>query len=412
MVGAGVAGLTAAYLLQRRYDVTLFEAEDRLGGHAHTHDVVTPDAGAISVDTGFIVFNRVTYPHLLRLFRELDVPSRATEMSMSISCRQCGLQYAGGKGVTGILAQPRALTDRRFLRMLTEIRRFHREARHVEAHGDDTMTLADFLTRGGYSPYFTAHFLIPMVAAVWSTSPARALDYPARYLFAFLANHGMLSVNGSHPWRTVVGGSRTYVERAVKQLTAVEVSTPVRAVSYSRDGVEIRDDADELHRFDRVVLATHADTSLRLLAHPTDLERRVLGAFEYSENDTVLHSDARVLPTVPRARASWNYRLPDCSSRPDRVLVSYDMKRLQHLPTAVPHLVTLNARDEIDAESVKARMRYTHPLYTRQSVAAQRHLPELTNDRIAFAGAYHGWGFHEDGARSGVMAAEAFGVSW
>jgi predicted NAD/FAD-binding protein len=412
VVGAGVSGLTAAYLLQQRYDVLLFEADDRLGGHAHTHDVVTQDAGALAVDTGFIVHNTRTYPHLRRLFRELEVDTRPAEMSMSIRCEGCGLEYAGARGAGGLFAQPRQAWTPSFLRMLTEVKRFHRHARRVMRDGTDDLTLQDFLTVGGYSRYFVAHFMVPVVSAVWSAAPTVALRYPARYLFTFLANHGMLTVFGSHPWRTVVGGSRSYVDRAVKHLTAVHVSTPVRAVTRSANAVLVRDEADEVHSVDRVVVATHADTALSLLGDATDDERSVLGAFGYSRNETVLHTDPTLLPAASRARASWNYLLPSCHSEPERVVVSYDMNRLQSLPTATPHVVTLNATDRIDAGRVIARMVYEHPVYTRASVAAQRRLPAISSGRTAFAGAYHGWGFHEDGCRSGVAAAAAFGVTW
>jgi predicted NAD/FAD-binding protein len=412
VIGGGISGLTAAYLLQRRYDVHLFEADERLGGHAHTHDVVTPDGGAIPVDSGFIVHNQLTYPHLLRLFRELGVETQPAEMSMSIRCDGCGLEYAGARGLGGLFAQPRSIARPAFLRMLAEVKRFHRHARRIMDTGSDELTLQDFLIVGGYSRYFVAHFIVPVVSAVWSAAPGVALRYPARYLFTFLANHGMLTVFGSPPWRTVVGGSRSYVERAVKHLTAINVATPVRAVTRTPTGVVVRDDNDDTRTYDRVVIATHADTALALLADPTDEERAVLGAFRYSSNDTVLHTDAAMLPAASRARASWNYLLPSCEADTDRVVVSYDMNRLQSLPTSAQHVVSLNATDHIESSQVIARMRYEHPIFTPGSVAAQRRLPALNKERTAFAGAYQGWGFHEDGCRSGVNAAEAFGVRW
>ena len=209
VVGSGVAGLTAAYLLQRRYDVSLYEADDRLGGHAHTHDVLTADRGVTAIDTGFIVHNARTYPHLLRLFGELGVSTQPTEMSMSVRCEGCGLEYAGAKGIRGLFAQPRSATRPAYLRMLVEVKRFHRDAHRVLASGTDDVTLGQFLADGGYSPYFVQHFMVPLVSCVWSTSQQAALGYPARYLFAFLDNHGMLTVTGSPQWRTVVGGSRT-----------------------------------------------------------------------------------------------------------------------------------------------------------------------------------------------------------
>jgi uncharacterized protein len=411
VVGAGVSGLTAAYLLQRRYDVTLFEAESRLGGHAHTHDV-----GTLAVDSGFIVHNDATYPHLLRLFGELGVATQESEMSMSVRDEASGLEYAGARGARGLFAQPRNLANPRYLRMLGEVLRFHRQARAVVDGTSplaEDVTFGEFLDAGGYSRFFVDTFAVPVVSAVWSSGPSLSRQYPARYLFAFLANHGLLSVGGSHRWRTVVGGSRSYVERAAKGLAAVEVSTPVRALVRSGDGVLVRDDADVERRFDRAVVAVHAPDALRLLFAPTPDQVDVLGAFRYSRNETWLHTDTSVLPRAAGARASWNLlRVPG----EERVLVSYDMTRLMHLPQdpASPdtHVVTLNATDRVDPATVIARMDYEHPAYTPESVAAQRRLPDLDDDRLAFAGAYHGWGFHEDGCASGVRAAAALGVRW
>jgi uncharacterized protein len=407
VVGAGVSGLTAAYVLQREHDVTLFEAEDRLGGHAHTHDL-----GAVSVDSGFIVHNEATYPNLIRLFRELGVATQDSEMSMSVRDESTGLEYAGARGAAGLFAQRRNLANPRHLGMLAEVLRFHRAARRVLAgHGDldEEVTLGEFLRRHRFSRYFVDTFAVPVVSAVWSSGPDLSMQYPARYLFAFLANHGLLSVGGSHQWRTVTGGSARYVERVVKGLSAVEVSTPVRAVTREGEGFEIRDDADVAHRFDRVVVATHAPTALSLLAAPTVRERELLGAFSYSRNETWLHTDTSVLPRAAGARASWNLlRVPG----EDRVLVSYDMTRLMRLDGPETHVVTLNATDRVDPATVIARMDYEHPAYTPASVAAQRRLPELNDGRIAFAGAYHGWGFHEDGCASGVRAAASLGVTW
>jgi predicted NAD/FAD-binding protein len=413
VIGAGVSGLTAAYLLQRRYDVMLFEAAPRLGGHAHTHDVPTADGGMVAVDSGFIVHNDRTYPHLMRLFAELGVATQDTRMSMSVRCAGCGLEYAGAQGLPGLFAHRSNLVRPRYLRMLAEVSRFHRHAKQVlDSPASDEMTLESFLASGGYSEYFIRHFILPVVSAVWSSGPSVSRRYPARYLFAFLANHGMLSVTGSPRWRTVVGGSRTYVERAAKGLTAVHVSTPVRAVIAQRDGFEIRDDADQVYRVDRVVVATHPNQALALLPRPTRAERAVLGAFTYSRNETWLHTDASVLPRAKRARASWNYLKTSCREDNGPVLVSYHMNQLMRLDTASDYVVTLNAADRIQPERVIAKMTYEHPIYTPESLAAQNRLPELNTPRFAFAGAYHGWGFHEDGCVSGVRAAACLGVTW
>jgi predicted NAD/FAD-binding protein len=419
VVGAGVAGLTGGYVLQRECDVTLYEAQPRLGGHAHTHDVVTPDGRLLAIDSGFIVHNLSTYPNLLRLFDELGVDTQLTDMSMSVRCDGCGLEYAGAKGLGGIFARPANAWTPRFVGMLAEVKRFHRAARRLLA-GDDVprrddgtpVTLGDFLADGGYTPYFRHHFMVPLVSCVWSCAPRAALLYPAHSLFTFLDHHGALSVTGSPAWRTVVGGSRSYVERAAKELTATELSTPVRAVRRIGSGVEIRDDADDVRVFDAAVVATHADEALALLAAPTGAERAALGAFTSSTNETVLHTDGSVLPTHRRARASWNYLLDHCASTAEEVHVSYDMNRLHRLAEPRDHVVTLNPGGRVDEDRVLARMEYTHPVYTAASVAAQASLPGLNRDRLAFAGAYHGWGFHEDGCLSGVRAAAALGVEW
>ena len=421
VVGSGVAGLTAAYLLQRSYDVLLFEADDRLGGHAHTHDLADPRAGALAVDSGFIVHNARTYPNLLRLFGELGVATQESDMSMSVRCLGCGLEYAGAKGPQGVFARPKNVRDLRFLRMLGEIKRFHRHARRLLATPDEAEplsgdTLGVFLEQGGYSRYFADHFLVPLVSAVWSTGPELVLRYPARYLFEFLDHHGMLSVTGSPRWRTVVGGSRSYVERAVKGLSAVNVSTPVRAVQRGASGVTLWDEAGSRHEVEHVVLATHPNQALRMLADPTPDETAVLGAIGYARNETVLHTDSTLLPQHSAARSCWNYLVPHCGSdvgpNTERAVVTYHMNRLQRFDAELDYLVTLNATEAIDEKRVLARMVYEHPVYTPESVAAQSRLPELTTGVTAYAGAYHGWGFHEDGCASGVNAAAAFGVRW
>jgi predicted NAD/FAD-binding protein len=416
VIGAGVSGLTAAYALSRTqgHEVVLLEADSRLGGHAHTHDVRSPSGRDLAVDSGFIVHNERTYPVLLRLFRELGVSTSPTEMSMSVSCEGCGLEYAGARQLPGLFAQPRRALQPSYLRMLTEVPRFHRLAKEVLATSETGAEepLRAFLARGRFSQYFVDHFAIPVVACVWSCPPAAALDYPARYLFSFLANHGMLSVSGSPEWRVVVGGSRTYVEKVAATLGDVRLSAPVRSVERHADTIEIRDGSDQVHTVDQVLVATHPDQALSLLADPTREETDVLGTFTYSRNETLLHRDRSIMPASEKAHASWNYRTSGCGAAADRVIVTYDMERLQHLGDAAPHLVTLNAVDRIDPATVIAAMAYEHPNYTLESIAAQRRLPSLNDGRTAFAGAYHGWGFHEDGARAGLAAARSLGASW
>ena len=409
VIGGGISGLTAGYVLSRTDRVTLFEADRRLGGHADTHLV-----GPVPVDTGFIVYNEHTYPLLTRLFAELGVRTRAAEMSMSVRCAGCGLHYAGQRGPGGLAAGLRR-GGGRFLRLLADVPRFHRAGRRLLA-GDTApsdLTFGEFLNDRGFSAYFQAHFALPLVAAVWSCPAGTALRYPARYLFAFLANHGMLSVSGSPPWRTVTGGSRRYVERAAGRLACVRVGTPVRAVRRHPDGAEVRDASDRAHQFDAVVIATHPDQALALLAPATRAERAVLGAFRYTPNPALLHTDARLLPDHPGVRASWNYELGHCQAHPGQaVRISYHMNRLQGLAAGQDYIVTLNGQGAVDPGRVISRLDYAHPAYTPESVAAQRLLPGLNTPVTAFAGAYHGWGFHEDGCRSGAQAARALGGAW
>ena len=414
VIGAGVSGLTAAYLLARTHDVTLFEAEHRLGGHAHTHDVVDSRGSTHPVDSGFIVHNDRTYPLLRRLFSELGVDVRPTEMSMSIRCEECGLEYAGGRGLRGILAQPGRLADRSFVRMLLQVRRFHRRATSFLEHTDDTdtTTYGEFLRDQGFSEHFITHYAVPVVSCVWSSGQDTALLYPARYLFRFLEHHGMLSVTGSLQWYTVVGGSRSYVDRIAGKLPAVRAGTPVSAVWRTAEGVEVEGADGVTARFDRVVVATHADQALAVLADPTEDELAVLKTFAYTPNETVLHTDPSLLPRAEQARSSWNYLMESCSVLGGAPVVTYWMNRLQGHDSAEPYLVTLNARARIASGSVIAVMDYEHPLYTAECVAAQSRLASLATTTTVFAGAYHGWGFHEDGCRSGVEAARHFGVDW
>jgi predicted NAD/FAD-binding protein len=412
VIGGGVSGITAGYILSRDDQVTLFEADGRLGGHADTHLVVPPAGPPVGVDTGFIVYNEHTYPLLTRLFAELDVATQPAPMSMSVSCAGCGLRYAGQRGLAGLAAGlPRGRG--RYLRLLTEVPRFHRAARRLLDEEDSRdQTLRDFLITNGVSPYTAAHFVLPLVAAVWSCPAGTALRYPARYLFTFLANHGMLSVSGSPQWRTVTGGSRCYVEQAAKQLSDVRLGTPVRAVRRHADHVQVQDAAGQPHRFDAVVIATHPDQALRLLDPPTAAEGVVLGAFAYTPNPAILHTDTGVLPPSRYTRASWNYELSGCRPDSAAVRISYHLNRLQDLRTGQDYIVTLGGADAVDPGQILDRLDYAHPVYTPASVAAQRRLPELNTNLTAFAGAYHGWGFHEDGARSGAAAARALGGSW
>ncbi len=413
VIGSGVAGLTAAYAMRRSHDVTLFERDRRFGGHAHTHAVPLRTGGIASIDSGFIVHNERTYPTLLRMFSELDVRTQPTEMSMSVECRRCRLTYSGGRGATGIFAQRQRLVDPRFLRMLADVPRFHRAARALLGDRDaGSETWGEFLARGGYSEYFIRHFAVPLVSCVWSAGDLDAREYPARHLFAFLDNHGMLSIGGSPTWRTVVGGSSTYVRAIIQRLPATHLHTAVTAVQRHHDGVDVTTVDGSTRRFDKAVIAVHADDAARLLVDASADERKDLQSFKYSVNPTWLHRDASVLPSPRRARSSWNYRIEDCRADSSGVLVSYWMNRLHGLDLADDHVVTLNPGALVDPQSVIARMEYMHPVFTPAAVAAAPRIAAAGGPRLAFAGAHLGWGFHEDGARSGLNAASRLGARW
>jgi uncharacterized protein len=410
VIGSGVAGLTAAYVLSARDRVTLYEADTRFGGHAHTHYLDRGDGYIVGVDSAFLVHNDRTYPTLCRLFDELGVATQDTDMSMSVRDDESGLEYAGARGIGGLFPTWSTLARPQYLLMLAEIKRFHVvAARLLESDAPDHETLGSFLDRHGFSRYFIDHFMTPLVAAVWSCPPGEAMRYPARYLFAFLEHHGMLSVFGSPTWRTVVGGSARYVEEILIRIDEVAAGTPVRSVQRVPEGVLVTVGQNRPRLFDAAVIATHPDQALLMLAEPTAAERSVLGAIRYSVNHAQLHTDESVLPRQPRARASWNYLI---TPEDDSVLVTYDVTRLMRLPGPRRFLVTLGGRDRVDPTKVLAEMTYRHPTYTLESVAAQRLLPTLNDDRVVFAGAYHGWGFHEDGAASGLRAARLLGGDW
>ena len=414
VIGAGVSGLTAAYILAKRCTVTLYEAESRLGGHAHTHDIVDPVGNMLAVDTGFIVHNDCTYPQLRRLFAELGVRTRSTEMSMSIRDIPSGLEFAGGRGAKGIFAQRRRLFDPRFLGMVAQVKRFQLLANRFLTQADeaDQTTYGDFLRSHLFSQRFVRLYAVPVVSCVWSMGAAAALDYPARYLFRFLSHHGMLALTDSPQWLTVVGGSRTYVDAIAARLPHVRAAQSVEQVLRDDDGVSVQDHSGTWDRYDAIVIATHADQALALLADASVAEKEVLGAFRYSRSETVLHTDSRLLPATRQARASWNYLTPPDVRGDHGPVVTYWMNRLQGLDTTEQYLVTLNGVDHIDPKAVLALMNYEHPIYDLAAVEAQARLATLSTSRTTFAGAYHGWGFHEDGCRSGVDAARALGVFW
>lgn len=400
IVGSGVSGLTAAYLLREIHQVTLFESDNRYGGHAHTHNV-----DGMGIDSGFIVHNERTYPNLLRIFKELDIPTQKTEMTMSIDCKGCGLQYVGGRGAKGILAKPIKLLDPRFVMMLIEVPRFYKAARKLLAEpGANLLTWGEFLERHKFSNYFVKHYAIPVVSCVWSSGDGDSLEYPAKHLFEFLNHHGMLELGNSPIWKTVVGGSKTYVDAILKLIPDKRLEK-VNSVKRFPDYVEVNGE-----RFDFVIIATHANSALEILVDVDQAERESLAAITYSKNKTVLHTDASVLPTPKKARASWNYAMESCKENSNQVLVSYWMNLLMNLPGKRDYVVTLNGN--ISNEKIIAKMEYEHPVFTVEALKAAEFLRNAGGSRLAFAGAHLGWGFHEDGARSGVAAARKFGATW
>jgi predicted NAD/FAD-binding protein len=409
VVGAGISGLGAAYLLARRHEVAVFERAGCAGGHTNTVEHWV-NGRPLRLDTGFLVHNERNYPLLVRLFSELGVATQDSEMSFSVGCGACNLEYAGYRP----FAQRRNLARPRHLRLLAEITRWLRTARRSLEEADyERHTLARYVEERGYSPGFRDHFLVPLTSALWSTSPERALDFPASYAIRFFDNHGMLGF-GRLGWKTVKDGSRTYVDALLARLDGrVRVGLGVRALRRDPDGVEVTTDDGSAHRFDKVVVAAHADQALRLLVDPSADERRALAAFGYTRNDAVLHTDAGLLPREERARASWNFHLDGCRGGQDTPAITYYLNRLQRLEEERDYCVTLNRSERVDPEHVIARMTYEHPLYTHESIAAQPELRRLSGERHTyFAGAHLGNGFHEDGLASGVAAAAALGVDW
>ena len=409
VVGSGIAGLGAAWLLSRQHEVVLFERESRLGGHTHTHQV-EQGGRAYRVDTGFIVFNPGNYPLLTKLFDELGVPSQPTTMSFSVHDDGNGLEY-NATDLNGLFCQRRNLVSPRFWRMVREITRFYREAPALLAETGPGPTLGSYLRERNYSDLFVRDHLVPMASALWSSPSETILDFPAKYLVRFMDNHHMLQVRDRPMWRVVCGGSSRYIEAMQKTWNVqLRLSSPVREVRRDAAGVEIATDRGS-ERFDQVVMACHSDQALALLTDPSQAEREVLGAIHYQANETVLHTDASLLPRQRKAWAAWNAYVPKAPGAP--CTVSYCMNHLQSLDSPEPFVVTLGRGQAIDPGKVLARMQYQHPVYTHASVAAQGRRGEINGgNRTWFAGAYWGFGFHEDGLRSGVEVARALGATW
>jgi predicted NAD/FAD-binding protein len=409
VIGSGISGLASAWLLGRRHAVTLYEANDYLGGHTHTHEVRV-GGRAHRVDTGFIVFNPAHYPLLTRLLAELGVRSQPTHMSLSVRNETSGLEY-NATSLATLFCQRRNLVSPRFFGLIRDILRFNREARAVLAVAGLGPTLGEYLVQKHYGAAFRDEHLVPMASALWSAPPREVLDFPAKYLVQFLANHEMLQVRGRAPWRVVQGGSSSYIQALTARWNVTaRLGCPVMRIDRSSTHVTVESVAGS-ERYDQVVLACHSDQALELLGTPTRAERDILGAIGYQPNRVILHTDASVMPQRPRAWAAWNALVP---KEPGAACtVSYWMNRLQGIHSAEPLIVTLNPTRPIDPAKVLRSLRYAHPVYTRASVAARARKAEIQGAvRTWFAGAYWGWGFHEDGMRSAVEVAAALEAPW
>ena len=409
VIGAGISGLASAWLLARRHQVTLFEAGRTLGGHTNTVDI-TVDGVTHPVDTGFLVFNDRTYPNLIRLFERLGVASVPSEMSFSVRIGAGELEWAG-TNLASVFAQPSNLVKPRFLRMLRDLVRFNREASRLAAGGTRVAgTLGDFLDDGGYGPELRGLYLLPMAACIWSTPSTRINRFPLQTFLDFCHNHGLLSLSNRPQWRTVSGGGREYVRKLAAGLDDVRAGVAVRQVRRDDSGVLVQTGSGS-ERFDQVVLACHTDQALAMLERPTSEERAVLGAIPYLPNRAVLHTDARLLPTRPRAWAAWNFHSRSELASDAPVSLSYLINRLQPLPFAKPVVVTLNPIDEPRADTIVGEYAYHHPAFQEGSDEAKRRLAGLQGKRRTwFAGAWTGYGFHEDGLASALAVARGFQV--
>ncbi len=407
VIGTGIAGMSAAWLLSRAHRVTVYEAADRVGGHCHTLDL-PPPLGPAAADTGFIVYNEPCYPNLTALFRHLNVATQPSEMSFAVSLDRGGLEYSG-TDLRSLFAQKRNLVRPRFWSMLRDLRRFYREAPRDMARLDgDLQSLGDYLAAGGYRAPFVRDHLLPMAAAIWSTPVGRVGEQPAASFIRFCDNHGLLRLRDRPVWRTVVGGSRAYVERLTASYAErIHRGRGVRAVRRGIGGVEVHDVAGGQARYDAIVVAAHANQALAMLADPTDAERTLLGAVRYGENEAVTHTDPALMPRRRGAWASWNYL---AAGTGDTLCATYWLNRLQGLRTSRPVFVTLNPPHPPVPGSEIHRQLYTHPLLDVAAVRAQRDLWSLQGvQRTWFCGAYFGAGFHEDGLQAGLAVAEALG---
>jgi len=406
IIGAGIAGNVVAARLHERHEITVFEAGSHVGGHSHTHTVEI-EGQPVTVDTGFIVYNERTYPEFTRLLRDLDVPTKPSNMSFSVRCESSGLEY-NGTTINSLFAQRRNLFRPSFHRMWRDILRFNQHAPIAAAAGGMEQTLGDYVREHEYSPQFINHYLLPMAAAIWSATPVDVYAMPMRFLVGFFGNHGMLSVNDRPQWRTIDGGSMRYVERLVAPFRhRIQLDRPVEWVRRLPTQVQVCPRGGEAQNFDRVFFACHSDQALAMLQDASPAEREVLGAIRYQDNEVVLHTDATLLPKRRLAWAAWNCHLPREAA--EQVCVTYNMTILQGQRTRAPLCVTLNRSEAIDPTKVLRRVSYAHPVFNVAAVAAQARQRELNGAQgTYFCGAYWRNGFHEDGVWSALQALQHF----
>jgi len=401
VIGSGIAGNVAAYKLRKEHDITVFESGSYVGGHTNTMDVYEDDR-ALAVDTGFIVFNDRTYPNFIRLLEEIGQESQPSEMSFSVQADDGRVEYSGSS-LNGLFAQRKNLVRPSFYRMIRDILRFNRTTLPNVDHLDGTETLRNYLLENGYSKEFIDHYLIPMAAAIWSAEPGSVLEMPVKFLIRFFANHGLLQISDRPVWHVIKGGSREYVNKLVAgHQDRIRLNNPVQSIRRTDDYVEVHSATGGSERFDYAFVACHSDQALSLLQDASPVEREVLGAIQYQSNEAILHTDASLMPKKQCAWAAWNYHIPRDSAR--HVAVTYNMNILQGLKANKQYLVTLHNDRHIDPGKVIRTVQYEHPVYSRESVAAQRRQSEINEDRTFFCGAYWRNGFHEDGVVSALSA--------
>jgi predicted NAD/FAD-binding protein len=404
VIGSGISGNVAAYHLNKKHDITVYEANDYIGGHTHTHEI-SHQGKQFSVDTGFIVFNHKTYPNFIALLKELGVQEQLSTMSFGVKCDKTGLEYMGST-INSLFAQRRNIFRPSFWRMILDILRFNREATDLLQDSSGDISLGDYLEQHKYSQVFINYYLVPMAAAVWSADLKLMFEFPARYLVRFFHNHGLLSVNDRPNWYVIKGGSKTYAQALTRPFRdKIKLSTPVSQVERTDQGVVVTSSNGEVI-YDAVFFACHSDQALRMIHKPTDSEKQVLGAIKYQDNEVLLHTDASVMPARKSAWAAWNYHLLDGDQ--SRVPVTYNMNILQSLDCEDQFFVTLNNSDAVDQSMVLKRLNYHHPIYTKESVAAQARHAEINGNGFYFCGAYWRYGFHEDGVVSALNAVKQF----